>query len=219
MAINNRKRIAVFGAGGFGREVADLICQINCHTSEWEMVGFFDDGEAKGNLVNGHPILGGKEELNKYEDDIHVVLALGDPGSKKKVFEQINNPRVKYPILIHPSVIMGDREFIRIGEGVIICAGNIITTNISIGNHVIINLTCTIGHDTKIGNFSSFMPGCNISGEVHVGEYTFFGTGSKIINRVRVGSNCVIGAGAVVISDIINNATAVGVPAKVVKMG
>ena len=62
------------------------------------------------------------------------------------------------------------------------------------------------------------MPTCNISGEVNIGANAFFGTGAKIINRINVGSDAVIGAGAVVVSDIPDRATAVGVPAKVIKI-
>jgi serine acetyltransferase len=57
----------------------------------------------------------------------------------------------------------------------------------------------------------------NNSGEARIGNGNFWGTGAKIINRCTVGDNVVIGAGAVVITDIPDNVTAVGVPAKVVK--
>ncbi len=214
---NGLQEIAVFGAGGFGLEVAMLIEQINDVSEKWELIGFFDDGVEIGKMVNGYPVLGGVNELNKWENELYIVLALGMPKTKRAVFQKIQNRKIKYPILIHPSVILGKAEYVRISEGSIICAGNIITTDIEIGKHVILNLACTVGHETKIGDFSSFMPTCNISGETNIGEATFWGTGAKIINRINVGNNVTIGAGAVVVGNIPDNVTAAGVPAKVIK--
>ena len=213
----NKKKIAIFGAGGFGLEVAMLIEQINEKSCEWELIGFFDDGVDMEEIVNDYPVLGGTEELNNWKRELFLVFALGLPELKKSVFEKVQNKNISYPVLIHPNVVVGKSKFVRIGEGCIITAGNIITTNISIGKHVILNLSCTVGHETEIGDFSSFMPTCNISGEVKIGEATFWGTGAKVINRIKVGDNVFIGAGSVVTKDIPDNVTAVGVPAKVIK--
>jgi len=211
------KNIAVFGAGGFGLEVAMLIEQINNVSNEWNLIGFFDDRVEVGTFVNGYPVLGGVRELCNWKEKLYLSLALGVPKTKKAVFEKIKNENVTYPTLIHPNVISGKPEYVKLGEGCIICAGNIITTNIEIGKHVILNLACTVGHETKIGDFSSFMPTCNISGEVAIGESTFWGTGAKIINRTKIGSNVIVGAGAVITTDIPDNVLAVGVPAKIIK--
>jgi len=214
---NNRKKIAVFGAGGFGLEVAMLIEQINEGSNKWEIIGFFDDGIGRGKIINGYPVLGGVKELNQWDRELHLVFALGQPKIKKAVCEKIKNKNIFYPVLIHPNVIIGKRKYVAIGEGCIITAGNIITTNISIGKHVILNLACTVGHETEIGDFSSFMPTCNISGGVHIGEATFWGTGAKIINGIRVGNNVIVGAGSVVINNVIDDVTVAGVPAKIIK--
>lgn len=212
-----RKKIAVFGAGGFGLEVAMLIEQINEVRPKWDLIGFFDDGVEEGKIINGYPVLGGVQKLNQWNSELSLVLAIGISGTKKAVFENIKNESISYPILMHPNVIVGSSEYVSIGEGSIICAGTIITTNISIGRHVILNLACTVGHETEIGDYSSFMPTCNISGEVTIGEATFWGTGSKVINRKKIGNNVIIGAGAVVTTDIPDDVTAVGIPAKVLK--
>jgi sugar O-acyltransferase (sialic acid O-acetyltransferase NeuD family) len=213
----DREDIAVFGAGGFGLEVAMLIDQINAESNRWRLIGFFDDGIKRGDRVNNLPLLGGIDDLNRWSTPLAVVFAIGMPRIKKKIILQVNNERISYPVLRHPSVICGPKEYVRIGEGTIICAGTIITTNIEIGKHVILNLACTVGHQAVIGDYSSFMPSCNISGEVIVGEASFWGTGAKVINRKHIGAYTKIGAGAVVTTDIPDNVTAVGVPAKVVR--
>lgn len=215
--MNQKRNIAIFGAGGFGLEVAMLIEQINSDSNQMNLIGFFDDATNKGDVLNDYPLLGGMAALDAWSEKLEIVCAIGNPQVKKAVLQKITNPRISFPTLIHPSVIMGNRKYVSILEGGIICAGTIITTNIRIGRHVLINLACTVGHESSIGDYSSFMPMCNISGQVTIGECTYWGTGSKIINGYKVGKNTIIGAGAVVVNDIPNNALAVGVPAKVVK--
>jgi sugar O-acyltransferase (sialic acid O-acetyltransferase NeuD family) len=212
-----QKEIAVFGAGGFGLEVVMLIEQINEETNGWEIIGFFDDGIDVGKIINDYPVLGGINELNQWDRELSIVFALGLPRTKKAIFEKIKNKNISYPVLIHPNVVIGKNKYVSIGEGCIIAAGNIITTNISIGKHVILNLACTVGHETRIGDFSSFMPTCNISGQVDIGVATFWGTGAKVINGLKVGNNVIIGAGSVVINDIIDDVSVAGVPAEVIK--
>jgi sugar O-acyltransferase (sialic acid O-acetyltransferase NeuD family) len=213
----DQKEIAVFGAGGFGLEVVMLIEQINEETNGWEIIGFFDDGIDVGRIINDYPVLGGINKLNQWDRKLSVVFALGLPRTKKAVFEKIKNKNISYPVLIHPNVVIGKNKYVSIGEGCIITAGNIITTNISIGKHVILNLACTVGHETEIGDFSSFMPTCNISGGVQIGEATFWGTGAKIINGICVGNNVIVGAGSVIINNVIDDVTVAGVPAEILK--
>ena len=208
------KDIAIFGVGGFGREVLALIKDINKVTPTYNFIGFFDDGYEKGIMVNGYPNLGKTEDLNKWETPISLAVSIGSPVIKKKILDKITNPMVDYPTLIHPLAWIGDKEFVEIGKGCIICAGTLITTNIEIEDFVILNLGCTVGHDTIIKKYSAFMPSVNISGEVTIGEGVYVGTGAKIINQLEIGEYTIVGAGAVVSKTLPAKCTAVGVPAK-----
>ena len=211
------KDIAIFGVGGFGREVLTLIKDINKVVPTYRIVGFFDDGHKKGEMINGYPMLGKTDELNTWPTEICIAVSIGNPQVKKTVIDKISNSNVSYPTLIHPSVIIGDPDYVKIGKGCIICAGNIITTNIEIGDYVILNLYCTVGHDAVIKDYAAFMPSCNISGEVLIEEGVYCGTGTKIINQISIGEYANIGAGAFVTKPIPGHCTAVGVPAIVVK--
>ena len=211
------KDIAIFGVGGFGREVLTLIQDINRVKSKWNIIGFFDDGYPIGTEVNGYKSLGGVDELNLWDKPLAVTIAIGTPSIKKKILANIKNDMVEFPTLIHPSVLIGDHNYVEIGKGCIICASNIITTNIKIEDFVILNLSCTVGHDTVIKNYAAFMPTCNISGEVVIEEGVYCGTGVKIINQTSIGANTTVGAGAVVTKPLPANCTAVGMPAKPIK--
>lgn len=208
------KDIIIIGAGGFGREVAWLIEDINELNKEWNIVGFVDDNDSiQGTEINGYKVVGNIDWIK--EQELYVVNAIGDPIIKKKVMKRIFDSKNRYPVLMHPSVICSD--MVTIGEGTIICAGNIITVNIEIGKHVIMNLDCTIGHDAVIGDYTTILPSVNISGFVKAEECVSVGTGSAIIQGVSIGENTVIGAGSVVVKDLPSNCTAVGSPAKPIK--
>lgn len=209
-------KIAIVGAGGFGREVKMLIDQINLVEKKYEFIGYYDDGFVKGDLINNFPILGDTNDINNISEKTGIVISIAIPNIRKSIHNKINNEFVSFPTLIHPNVIIGS-DFVTIQEGCIICASSIITVNINIGRFVILNLQCTVGHDTTIKDYCSFMPSVNVSGEVFIEEGVYVGTGAKIINLLNIGEYTIIGSGAVVAKTLPANCTAVGIPAKPIK--
>lgn len=209
--------IAIFGAGGFGREVKTIIDAINkISINKYNFIGFFDDGIEINTQINNFPVLGGVKELNSWKSELALVIAIGTPSIKTAILKKIINPQINYPTIIHPKASISD-DFVKIGNGCVICEGTIITCNIEIGDFVILNLLCTVGHDSIIGDYCAFMPSVNISGEVNIRNGVYVGTGAKIINQLEIGSNTIVGAGAVVSKSLPNNCTAVGIPAKPIK--
>lgn len=208
------KDIVIIGAGGFGREVAWLIEEINLTRDEWNLIGFIDDDESTFGLeLNGYKVLGNVNWL--IDKSINVVCAIGNPIVKKSIINRIKNTENIFPTLIHPCVRYSNT--VEFGVGTIVCIDTILTVNIKIGNHVIINLDCTIGHDAIINDYATILPSVNVSGHVNIGECVSVGTGSAIIQGVSIGSGSTLGAGAVVINNIPENCIAVGTPAKAIK--
>ena len=211
------KNIVIVGAGGVGREVSLIIQQINMLEPTWNLLGYIDDNPANwGNVVNGYAVLGGTDSLIMMDEDTYVVIAISNYEAKKSIVKKLNN-KFKFATIVNPNVWIHD--YMEIGEWCIVYEGVILTANISIGNHVIISPKCGIGHDTVIKDYVSLLWNVNISGNDKIGEGVMFGTGSTIIQGKTVGMGAIIGAGAVVIDDIPAGATAVGVPAKVIKVG
>ena len=209
-----KQPLVIIGAGGFGREVAWLVDEINQRQPTWEFLGLVDDF-ASGHTVEGYPVLGKTEDLVQMSPRPAVVCAIGDPVTRKKLVRRYAELGFSFATLVHPSVLRS--RYVKIGEGSVICAGTILTTNVSIGAHSILNLNCKVGHDSVLGPFSSLMPATNIAGEVRIGEGCYFGLNSCVINRVSVGEWTIIGAGATVVNDIPSRVVAVGVPAKPIK--
>lgn len=211
-------KIVIIGAGGFGREVLWLIESLNKAGADWDIAGFIDDGVPVQTVVNGIPVIGDLEYLRNYTSPVHVACAIGSTKIRKSVVSKLlENKNLIFPNLIEPSVMCS--QYAKLGVGNIICAGNILTVNIEIGDFNIINLSCTLGHDDILESFVTIYPGVNVSGNVKIGELAEVGTGTKIIQGKIIGSGSVIGAGSVVVKDVPMDCTAVGVPAKVIKGG
>ena len=212
------KDIAIFGVGGFGREVLTLIQDINKVEPIWNVIGFFDDGYKIGYESHGLKVLGGAKELSEWKTPLALAIAIGTPRIKKAILNNIgDNPVIEYPTLIHPTVIVGDKDYVKVGRGCIFCAYTVITCDVEVGDFVILNLACTLGHDTIVQDYCAFMPTCNISGECVIEEGVYCGTGVKIINQTSIGAETIVGAGAVVVKPLPAKCTAVGAPAKAIK--
>ena len=211
------KKIAIIGAGGFGREIKMLINQINSQKNIYDLIGFFDDNINIKTKIDDYPVLGNISDINSIDFDLNIVIAIGNPQIKKEIIHKIKNEKIQYPNLIHPNASLGDIKFNVLGKGCIITNGVTMTTNIKIGDFVTLNLGCTVGHDVIIGDYSSFMPFVNISGEVIIKDSVYVGTNATIINQIQIGKWATIGAGAVIIRDVPDGATVVGNPGRVIK--
>lgn len=211
------KDLVIIGAGGLGREVAQLVKDINRDRNQWNFLGFIDETpEKQGDVINHDPVLGGFEWFeNRCCRDLWVVCAVGNPRGKHGLVQRVKAIGLPFANLIHPSV--AGNEFIEIGVGSIVCWNTFLSVNIKIGNHVTINPGCGIGHDTVIEDYATLYWDVTLSGNVLVREGCEIGSKAAVIQRLTVGRWSVLGAGAVAVRDIPDNCTAVGVPAKPIR--
>src|SRR5437870_7342961 len=185
--------LLIYGANGFGRELAAWAEQASWGNDLVHVLGFIDD-------LNPQPTINGRqvwplEEAVRRHPEAFVVAAVGGADLREALAARAESAGLMTaPALVHPSVGY-DRDHVRIGDGTVICAGTTLTTNIEIGRHVQINLHCTVAHDVELGDFVTLSPGCHISGRVRVGRGAFVGTGAVTING-EPGRPLVIGEGA-----------------------
>jgi sugar O-acyltransferase (sialic acid O-acetyltransferase NeuD family) len=211
------KKILIYGAGGFGREVAWLIESCKDVDKPYHIVGFIDDDlRIQGKVHNGIAIHSLDEARFLYPS-ASIVRAIGSPQVSQAIMERCQNLGYDFETIIHPRVERS--QWIEMGAGTVICAGCILTTNIVLGRHVQINLDCTIGHDVRMDDYTTLAPGVHVSGWVHIGKRVYIGTGAVILNGsqgrpVVIGDDTVIGAGACVTKTIAQGQVVFGVPAR-----
>lgn len=214
--IKNMKDIAIFGAGGFGKEIACLLNRINEERLTWNLIGFFDDNiELKDKMISHYgKCLGGINELNAYDENLNVIVAIGSPTATKSVVEKITNPLVEFPNIFHPNVKCADKESFNIGKGNIVQGDCFFSCDVTIGDFNVMNGSVIFGHDDIIGSYNTFMPAVRISGEVKIGNCNFFGIASIILQQIKIGNNIRLGAGSVLMTKPKDGFLYIGNPAK-----
>jgi len=208
-------KVIVLGAGGHAQVVADILLRAHEAGSSRRPVGYLDDDpELEGSVLLGLPVLGAIGQLDEFEHDA-VIVGMGDNGARADLFSRLRARAETIVSAIHPSAVVAPD--VSVGQGVMICAGSVVNTGAVIGDNVILNTGCTVDHGDRIGASAHVAPGAHLGGEVTVGQGALIGIGSIVVRGCRIGEWAVIGAGSVVTKDIPCFATAVGVPARVIK--
>ena len=214
------RNLAIYGAGGFGKELACHIHRINLEGPRWNIIGFFDDGIEIGTQISHYgKVLGGITELNQWDNALDLALAIGLPSTIKMLVNKIKNPHVSFPNVIVPGVRFNDVGTFKIGIGNIINSDCAFSCDVSIGSFNFFNGSVVLGHDAKVGSFNTFMPAVRISGEVLIGDTNYFGVGSIVIQQIKIGDNIRLGAGSVLIRKPKDGMLYLGNPARIADLG
>jgi sugar O-acyltransferase (sialic acid O-acetyltransferase NeuD family) len=212
------KKLVIVGAGGMGREVLFMLLDINAiNNAGYDILGFIDnEPDLRGKMINNVPVLGNDTWLFDFQDEINVVIAIGNPQMRRQAFEKFSHKKnILFPSIIASNVKYSDT--VLMGKGCIICFSSILTVNITLGDFVLINLDCTVSHDVFVNDFATLYSSVNVSGNVSIGTESEIGTGTNIIQNKSIGDNVIIGAGSVIVKDIPSNCVAVWIPAKPIK--
>jgi sugar O-acyltransferase (sialic acid O-acetyltransferase NeuD family) len=208
----NKKRLFVVGAGGFGREIELWINQIPELNRDFTVIGYIDDNPG---ALEGYPslykILGAIDTFD-FKNDDYVVISIAEPTIKENVYHRLKS-KVNLYTFIANTAIVSDRN--NIGEGSVICPNSIISTNVKLGKCVTINCGTQIGHDSFVGEFSSFMANVMIGGEAKIEERVYFGSQSALVPRKRICKDVKVSAGSIVIGNIKKQGVYFGNPAKI----
>lgn len=197
--------VIIVGTGGLARE----------------LTSFFEDNLTISGYVSVNAEEHQKFQLpgRVYSDDItpdkagtdKCVIAIGNPGLKEKMAENLEKRGFKFPCLIHPSAVTGTTKF---NDGVIISPNCTIGSDNAFGRFVYLNYMVGVGHDCVIGDYVQINPGAQIGGSTTIGNNVLVGSNATIREKLRVEDNSTIGFGSVVFNKIREGMTVIGNPAK-----
>lgn len=204
--------VVIIGAGGFGREVLDVIEAINAAGGSLVMLGFLDIGQVDEELLlrRGTTLL--PRHSSPRSLGAQYIIGIGDTLSRRRIDQDLQTSGCDANTVIHPAATLGGDN--HLGDGCVLTAGSRITNNVRLGRHVHLNLNSTVGHDCVVGDYVSVFPGATVSGNVQIGTGVTVGTGANILPGIMVGDWARIGAGAVVTKDVDPGVTVVGSPAR-----
>ena len=205
------KRLGVFGAGGMGREVAQLAAELE----QWSEVFFVVDEEylPQDRCIDGRRTFSLDEVCAKFpRDEVEMLVAVGETQARKAVFERIAEKKLSFGTLIDPSVKL--HEDTVLGQGVIMLRGCIVSTRAVIGDNAALSFGVILGHDNTVKEHVYLAPGVATGGFVEWESCSFGGLRACVREHVHIGKNAVVGQGAVVLKDVEDGQAVVGNPAK-----
>ena len=202
--------VAIFGAGGLGRLVHDILRQTRCHRP----VTFLDSDPAKhGNALDGLIIRGGMQQIGglRRAGVRGAIVAIGDSRERVRIAGELRAQGMHLVSAIHPLASIAPSA--RLGEHVIIGARSIVCVHARIGDHCVLSTGSIVEHDNRLGTGVFLHPAVRLAGGVVIDSYATLGIGACVIPYRRVGARAQVDPGAVVIRDVLPGTTVTGAPA------
>lgn len=163
-----KKRVAIIGAGGHGKVIADAILKSN----SYELVGFVDAKLAIGtNVFGAFKVVATQENIQLIIPQIDCfIIGIGSNEIREIVAASLPN-NIEWATIIHPSASISLQT--EIGEGSVILANSVINADSKIGRFCIIDSGSIVDHECEIGDFS------------HLSIGTCVGSNSKISAKTK----------------------------------
>jgi acetyltransferase EpsM len=195
------KSVIVYGAGGHGKAVIDLLRAAGGYT----LIGILDDGRQPGDKVLGVPVLGGENALAALQAAgcklaLNAVGGIGAMSSRIRVFERLQAAGFEFPTLVHPSAVVEPSAML--AAGVQVFPHAYIGSDAQIGVGAIINTGAIVSHDCVLADYANLAPGSILAGAVEVGTGTLIGMGVTVNLNVKIGAGARIGNSATVKADL-----------------
>jgi sugar O-acyltransferase (sialic acid O-acetyltransferase NeuD family) len=205
-------RIIIVGAGGFGREVLQWARHAwPQHASK--IAGFLSSDPSK---LSSHaptlPILGSPDDFEPQPND-GLLLAIGIPGARRIVAEQLEAHGARFLSLIHPTAIIADSALI--GTGTVICPYAIVSDAVLLGRFVLVNYHASLGHDARADDFSVLSPYAALGGAASLGSEAFLGLHSSVGPGRVVGAKSKVSANSCALVSAPDLSLVYGVPGRV----
>jgi sugar O-acyltransferase (sialic acid O-acetyltransferase NeuD family) len=193
--------VVVFGGGGHGRTLLDLLA---VHPS-LHAAAVVDDG-LDASEVLGVPVHGGDALASLRASGLALAVnAVGGIGvaraaSRTAVFDRLAAAGFRCPALVHPSAVIDASA--TLADAVQVLAFGYVGAGASVGFGTLLNTRACVSHDCVVGERVNLSPGSLLAGEVVVEDGALIGMGATVNVGVRVGAGARVGNSATVKADV-----------------
>ena len=203
--------LVIVGAGGH----ADVV-RAAAEASGWRIAAHVDETVACDAIHRGVQMLGGVNALDRaieLSENVHV--AIGNNAVRERLASEVTRRGARLTTIVHPSAFVDPSATVEAGTAVLAVAA--INPLATIGTAVIVNTGAIVEHHCHLDDAVHVAPGAVMGGHCRIGAQALIGLGARLRDRIAVGANALVGTGAVVVSDVGEDATVIGVPARAIR--
>lgn len=208
--------LAIYGTGGTGREVFELISESVELSSRWESIIFVDDFNCDRELY-GAPVLSFSELADRFDTaSVEFVIAVGEPTARESLFAKVDSSGFGFATVVHPNSFVAPSA--SLGRGVVVKMQSIVSSEAVVDDNVFLQANVIVGHDVHIGAHSQISAFSHIAGGAHLGARCYLGVRASVREECEMGDDALLAMGAVVMEKRVPaRVLAAGNPAKYVR--
>ena len=187
MDLDEPIRVAIVGAGGYGRVALDVL--IASGFGAWVM-GFYDDAHAAlPGEVRGFPVLGDIGMLKSMlsVEVAHVIVAITDNVARLRIANSIRVLGAQFFTAVHPMAYAS--AVAMVGDGSVLCAGAVLHPEASVGSHCYVGPRAVVDRDAVVGAGAWISAGAVVGPGAEVGARAMLGQNASVGRKAVVGQD------------------------------
>ena len=194
----NKKFLAIYGSGGAGTELYEMI-SVSSLKNHWREILFIDDTKPQSitHTIKSYP----------FSDFVNIFNAEYLYKKVKEAGYSLGKV-VSETALVSPSATLSD--------GVVVLDRSIVSSGAHIGSNTFINGTAIIGHNVDVGPHCLICSFSILAGHAQIGSCSFIGASSCIRDKIVLGDKVVVSMGAIVLKNVESGFVVMGNPARVI---
>ena len=204
--------IAIYGSGGAGKEVYDLLQETPAERARWEEILFIDDTVESGEYWHCRRVPFEEFRRMMTPAEARVVIAVGEPKARETLYHRVKEAGYSLATLVHRLAFVSDTA--ELGEGVVLQDGVRVSPETVMGANTFVNHRSMIGHNCVIGKHCQISANVMIAGSVEIGDTVFAGVSSCVRDHTKVGEHTILSMGSVVLKDVRPYKIVLGNPAR-----
>ncbi|MBD0354229.1 MAG: hypothetical protein ICV58_03525 [Rubrobacteraceae bacterium] len=185
-------RVAIVGAGGYGRVALDVLISSGF---EERILGFYDDAHAAlSGRVRGIPILGDVGMLKSMlsVEPVHVVVAITDNEARLRVANALRSLGGQFLRAVHPAAYISGAAVV--GGGCVVAAGAVVHPDAAVGSHCFLGPGSVVDRDAEVGAGTWISAGAVVGSGARIGPRVILGQNSSVGRKAVVDGDAEVGA-------------------------